>query len=226
MGEDKSMQQMNYRLIRRSGMKNIRMRLQEDGTILVSAPYGVPREEIERALRESSGKLAKGRKSMDESRVRWENFVETQFSVRHIPKERIRKVGENFASGVLYEKGSILNGLPLVTDQNTFRQIFDAVYKNFRSTHPVALYNVTLRSMKTRWGSCRPATGRMSLNLLLLYVPERCTEYVIYHEFCHYLELNHSKRFWEQVEKYVPDYREREAELQKYGEILISHRIS
>ena len=63
----------------------------------------------------------------------------------------------------------------------------------------------------------------MTFNVLLLYVPEECARYVIYHELCHYLELNHSARFWAYVAEYVPDYKRIEKEMNEYGKILIDH---
>lgn len=217
---------MKYKVTRRRGMKTIRMRMQEDGTILVSAPYGVPREMIEEAVRKSSGALEQGRRTMDEAHDRWQKFVSERLASRQITEERIHRDGEDILVGTPFEKGSFFNGLPLITDLETFQEMFDTAYKNFEKKHPIELCKVTMRQMKSRWGSCRPGTGRMTFNLLLLYVPGNCAAYVIYHELCHFLELNHSRKFWQQVEKYVPDYREREQELRTYGEILISHSIS
>ncbi|MDL2250124.1 putative metal-dependent hydrolase [Lachnospiraceae bacterium PM6-15] len=66
----------------------------------------------------------------------------------------------------------------------------------------------TLRRMKTRWGSCSISSKRIRINTKLAYYPDRCLEYVVVHELCHLLEAGHNKKFWGQVEKALPDYKE------------------
>ena len=74
-------------------------------------------------------------------------------------------------------------------------------------------YNkVTIRSQKTRWGSCS-ASGALSFNYRLLRFSEKVIGYVIIHELCHLKELNHSKKFWKLVEKFCPDYKKLKREL-------------
>lgn len=73
----------------------------------------------------------------------------------------------------------------------------------------VAPQKVTYRQMKTRWGSCSQRTGNLSFNLQLLDYPEEVIEYVVVHELCHFLEPNHGPGFWREVERHVPDWRQR-----------------
>ena len=69
-------------------------------------------------------------------------------------------------------------------------------------------YNkLTIRNQKSRWGSCS-SKKNISLNQKLLFLPSELARYIIIHELCHIIHLNHSARFWNLVEKYVPNYRE------------------
>jgi predicted metal-dependent hydrolase len=74
--------------------------------------------------------------------------------------------------------------------------------------------------MKTRWGSCT-AQGNISLNCLLTLVPEAVMDYVIVHELCHRIEMNHSSRFWRLVETVLPDYKIQKQWLKEHGADLV-----
>ena len=71
---------------------------------------------------------------------------------------------------------------------------------------------VTVRAQKTRWGSCS-SNGRINLNRNLLFLSPTLVEYLLVHELCHLREPNHSPRYWQQVEKALPDYRQRDRAL-------------
>ena len=59
--------------------------------------------------------------------------------------------------------------------------------------------------MTRRWGSCGPG-GVITLNVELVKAPPSSIDYILAHELCHRLELNHSKRFYELLRRVVPDW--------------------
>ena len=75
---------------------------------------------------------------------------------------------------------------------------------------------VTIRHQKTRWGSCS-AKGNLNFNCLLALTPPEVLDYVVVHELCHLKELNHSSRFWAEVERVLPDYSVSRKWLKKHG---------
>jgi len=92
--------------------------------------------------------------------------------------------------------------------------------ERFSAQMGVSVGRVTIRSQKTRWGSCS-AKGNLNFNCLLMLCPEDVRDYVVVHELSHRKEFNHSPRFWEQVEQVLPDYRERRRWLKKNGSAII-----
>ena len=80
---------------------------------------------------------------------------------------------------------------------------------------------ITIRRQKTRWGSCS-VKGNLNFNCLLMLCPEEVREYVVIHELCHRLEMNHSPRFWAEVAKRCPDYARQRKWLKENGGSLIS----
>jgi predicted metal-dependent hydrolase len=77
---------------------------------------------------------------------------------------------------------------------------------------PTAL---SVRTMKSRWGSCG-RSGRITLNIELIKLDPKYTDYVILHELCHLKEMNHGKGFYELLEKVCPHYPTYRRELRKY----------
>ena len=85
----------------------------------------------------------------------------------------------------------------------------------------VSYGRITIRSQRTRWGSCS-AKGNLNFNCLLMLCPEEGQDYVVIHELCHRKEMNHSTAFWAEVERHCPDYRIHRKWLKDNGTSLIA----
>ena len=79
---------------------------------------------------------------------------------------------------------------------------------------------ISIRKQKTRWGSCS-REGNLNFNCLLMMTPPEVLDYVVVHELSHRLEMNHSSRFWAQVERVIPDYRKPRKWLKEHGNQLM-----
>ena len=80
---------------------------------------------------------------------------------------------------------------------------------------PVSYGRIAIRCQKTRWGSCSQK-GNLNFNCLLMKLPPEIIDYVVVHELCHRLQMNHSRQFWAEVEKILPDYRKRRKWLKEF----------
>lgn len=65
---------------------------------------------------------------------------------------------------------------------------------------------VTIRSQRTRWGSCS-SKGNLNFNCLLMLLPDEVIDSVVVHELCHRKHMNHSAKFYAEVEKHFPEYK-------------------
>lgn len=92
--------------------------------------------------------------------------------------------------------------------RKTFSEIIDWAYPQF-IPHGAPYPVWTVRAMTSRWGSCQPQTGKITLNSKLIFYPKEAIEYVVVHEFAHFAHPDHSKAFWALVAEIMPDYKER-----------------
>ena len=88
-----------------------------------------------------------------------------------------------------------------------FMAIFPELLKKWENEMGLSASKVSMRLMKSRWGSCRSQTRALTFNLYLAIKPIECVEYVIIHELAHIIHPNHSKDFWNLVSLYCPDYK-------------------
>ena len=85
------------------------------------------------------------------------------------------------------------------------RQDIPQRVKHYACQMGVSYGRITIRSQRTRWGSCS-SKGNLNFNCLLMLAPMQVIDYVVVHELCHRLHMNHSAAFWTEVAKIMPDY--------------------
>ena len=77
--------------------------------------------------------------------------------------------------------------------------------KHYAPLVGVTYGRITIRNQRSKWGSCS-SKGNLNFNCLLMLAPPQVIDYVVVHELCHRKEMNHSKDFWREVEKVLPNY--------------------
>ena len=104
---------------------------------------------------------------------------------------------------------------------NQAMTVIPPIVKRYADILGVTYGKITIRNQKTRWGSCS-SNGNLNFNCLLMLAPGDVLDYVIVHELCHRKHMNHSKEFWGEVEKIIPDYKTSYTWLKKHGGELIN----
>ena len=74
-------------------------------------------------------------------------------------------------------------------------KVISVKVKHYAGLMNVQYGRITIRNQKTRWGSCS-SKGNLNFNCLLMLAPDEVVDYVVIHELCHLIEMNHSKAFW------------------------------
>ena len=217
-------------------IKNLNLRVRRDGSVMVSAPIGLSQKHIDHFVASRAELILATRNQMIVEQLK--EHQERLPELNHL--DQIQLLGSQktiiLCKGkkrVEEQKDRIIIFLPNINDveirQKTFlkwrkeqeelwlSRIFLSVYDHYfyETLEQMPLPKLVLREMKSRWGSCRPFQGVITLNRKLIEYPVEAIEYVVLHEFVHYLEMNHSSRFYEQVELRMPDYKKRKSLLKR-----------
>lgn len=176
----------------RSNRKSLALEITGNMEILVRAPLRISNEAIQRFVQDKSAWIEKHLHIMEERRNKQEKISQERLSI-----EEIRKLAED-----------ALNVIPQ-------RVAF------FAEKMQVGYGRVTIRNQKTRWGSCS-SKGNLNFNCLLMLTPPEVLDYVVVHELCHRKEMNHSPRFWKEVEKVLPEYQAQRKWLRENGNQIIA----
>lgn len=190
----------------------------------VGAPQRVGIAEVEDFIRSNSGwvlrKLdewqtnGRSRRMVVRDGAQWPFLGET-WSLRISPGKDTVRWGERELELALSEKSAAREILTRTLQQRALA-LFQERARRFAHRLGCALPRLALSNAQTRWGSCSHKTG-LRFNWRLIHLPLHLVDYVVAHELAHLAEMNHSARFWRQVERLYPDYRNARAEIKDYA---------
>ena len=185
--------------VNRKKIKNMYLRVKPPkGEVTVSAPMRMPRQDIERFVREKRGWIEKRQEACRENRIRQEKMQE---EMKEKMKEKIRQ----------QEQGRDRQeaGRAAQVDVRTYlREEIAELLPKWEERTGLHCSGFQIRDMKTRWGSCNTRTGKLWFSLMLAWQPRECVEYVILHELAHLYEPSHSARFKAFLDLHMPEWRE------------------
>ena len=125
--------------------------------------------------------------------------------------------------------------IPLSSRKNEEEYILKVIRRVFKNNTEVILQDrlpywskitkidytsVKVKDAKTRYGSCIPSKKALHFSSRLIMLPEKAIDAVIVHELCHIIHPNHSKNFYELVEKYIPNYKEIDKYLKRNNKLI------
>lgn len=214
----------------RKKIKNINLRIRYDGNVYISAPYNVPKNVVDKFvinkceyIRNALGNFEKRDNKPELQYVSGENVTFLGKNMRiKIEKDKSEYVDCDGVYVYLHvkrpdyynRKKNLLSNWLDEQCNTVFTEITKEVHKKF-IPYGVAIPQIKLRNMTSRWGSCIPNKCIVTFNKHLIEAPKGCIEYVVYHEFCHFLHPNHSKQFYSLLQIMLPDWKERKSLLEK-----------
>lgn len=229
-------QKINYDF-QRKNVKNINIRIKADQTVYVSANNTIPKEAVEELLRAKSEYIIGALKKygeIAEYAAKHKQYVdgETFFYLGHElrlkvcqgKKNTVSSDGKNLTLTIkdpcdLAMKKRCMDKWYKLQCKAVISSVCKTIYPKFRK-YGVDYPDLKFRNMVSRWGSCQPKRGSLTFNIALVESPMACIEYVVTHEFTHFLHPNHSKEFYKTLSMFMPDWRERKNILEKSNTYL------
>lgn len=176
----------------RSNRKTVAIQVNSDLSVTVRAPRSVSEKDIEEILKKKEAWISK-----------------------HI--EKIKETKERFEA----EPTEKLTREKVIALADEALKVIPERVEYFAKVIGVTYGKITVRNQKTRWGSCS-SKGNLNFNCLLMLAPPEVLDYVVVHELCHRKQMNHSKAFWLEVEKVLPNYKEVRKWLKEGGSQMIT----
>ena len=224
-----------YYLLEQKDVKNLNLRIHRDGSIYVSASPLVPADKIDDFVLNKQNFIYTQKAKFDEitqfapkpkKYVSGETFQILGKGIRLKVKQAEKE--EVYCDGVyLYlcvkdpldfvRKEKLVTGYINSRCRDVFCEIMTEIYPTFQK-YGVEYPDLRIRTMDTRWGSCLKQKGIITLNKRLIEAPRNCIEYVVMHEYCHFIHPDHSKLFYGFLAMLMPDLKERKTVLDKYAD--------
>ena len=176
----------------RSNRKTVAIQVNSDLSVTVRATRSVSEKDIEEILKKKEAWISK-----------------------HI--EKIKETKERFEA----EPTEKLTREKVIALADEALKVIPERVEYFAKVIGVTYGKITVRNQKTRWGSCS-SKGNLNFNCLLMLAPPEVLDYVVVHELCHRKQMNHSKAFWLEVEKVLPNYKEVRKWLKEEGSQMIT----
>lgn len=103
--------------------------------------------------------------------------------------------------------------------KNKARELIRERINHYQPAIKISPNRVTVKNQKKRWGSCS-SKGNLNFNWRIMMAPLEIVDYIVVHEMCHLIHLNHSREYWQLVAAILPDYKKRRQWLKKNGAML------
>jgi predicted metal-dependent hydrolase len=219
--------QIPLQIVRHPRARRYILRLRPDGSARVTIPHGGSLTAAREFVARQSAWIERQRQQLRERpprRDRWQ--VGSEILLRGEPA-RIEATAD--ACGACVRVGSerlrvadLRADLRSQVEQHLWRLACRELpprLLDYAALHQLLVRRVTVRNQRTRWGSCS-RHGNISLNWRLIQTPPFVRDYICLHELMHLREMNHSKRFWREVEAVCPYYRTAEQWLKTHSRLL------
>lgn len=212
--------------VERKNIKNITLKVKPTCEVILTVPLDTDDKHIEYILKKRNDWISK---KIDFFQLN--NKIENK---EYVSGESFKYLGKNYRLKVIQsdiENVKLLRGYIQIfikdkTDlkrkqkllnswyMNKAEDYFEKIVEKYKPIIKKEVKNIRIRQMKTRWGSCNFSKGYINLNSELIKKSKESIEYVVFHELTHLIYDNHSREFYNYLDTYMPDWKQRKEKLE------------
>lgn len=216
-----------FYFIEKKNVKNINLKVNIDKKVKVSVPKEMLDDEVEFFIKKKANWIIKQQEYYDSFSEQKENITfENGETIFLLGKQYLINIIPNKNNNIeikgkyikIYIKEDFINNKKYINNVyerwlrdyslNILKELVNN-YQEQMSIYGIKNPNIVIRRMKQRWGSCLPQNNTLIFNLKLIKTPMCCIEYVVLHELCHFKYHNHSEKFYNFINIFMPDWKER-----------------
>lgn len=191
-------------VIEKKKNKNTYIRVNQNFEIYITTSYFATDRSIMKLLKENETAIFKmiEKKRKEQEREKKFYYLGQEYEIYMMPTNREVEIYDHT---IMIPSLKKLQSFLKKNMKELFTEHYDYWYQQFEE--PIHKPKLKFRKMKTRWGVCNRRDDSITLNTRLLEYDTKYLDYVIIHELSHLVHFDHSKKFWEVVAKYCPDYK-------------------
>jgi hypothetical protein len=212
----------------RTKRKSIALIVEPDGRLVVRAPMRISDADIKHLVKQKERWIREKQKQVkDKSTQSTPKVYMDGEEFLYLGKSYNLKIVTDLNPALVLSRKFYLSRLALPKAESVFtewyreqaRAVISERVKLYTARHGFTYRKIRITSARTRWGSCS-SMGNLNFTWRLVMAPPEVIDYVVVHELAHLRVNNHSKEFWKQVERIMPDYKQRLKWLKENGRKL------
>lgn len=211
---------IHYVIIRKP-VKNINIRVKSDGFVYISANNSISEKYIVDLLLSKKEFILSSLKEIESTLKNAYNFKSLNYLGKSYPleiisdcAEKVEFCNDKFVIRTKYDANTAPENIQHIIKRwqadrcmEIYPNIYNEVYDDFiKHGYKVNQSLVTIKDMKSRWGSCNVRMNKLSINIRLIEYPLKCIYSVFYHEYMHYIHADHSAAFHKDLNAIFPEY--------------------
>lgn len=235
MGTEHNYSPFTYKIIRRR-RKTVGIKITEKGEIIVISPFKISEETISNIIKQKEKWILSKIAWIRENQLTYKDKVlKTGEKLLYLGKEIDLQIVENGSDTcsiellddkfIVYvnknqkDKEDIIKDIIIHLYKEKARDVFIQRTSHYSKIIEVSPQRISIKNQKTVWGSCS-SKRNINYNYRLIMAPIDIIDYVVVHELCHLVHMNHSKKYWDVVESVLADYKRRRQWLKTNGFML------